>query len=96
MLKAFLRLPPGLTQTVKTLFAALGTVASKDATGRSHQILIPYDAPVRLTVSSSFFQLNNSAGLPLPRTGPTDIPITVSSGQSPATIRLIVTGGGNK
>lgn len=70
-------------------------VTSQDSTGRNHQIVIPFDTPVQLVVSSSFFQLSNvTTGLPLPRAGSTVIPVTVPSGQQPATVRLIVTGVG--
>jgi hypothetical protein len=69
-------------------------VISQDATGRNYQIVIPFNHPVNLSVYSSFFQLAGANGISLPRTG-TSIPVTVSSGQQPAAITLLVTGGGN-
>lgn len=68
------------------------SVASQDTAGRNYRIVIPFDLPVRLVVGSSFFQMSDAAGSPLPRTGSTGIPVTVSAGQSPGTIRLTVTG----
>jgi hypothetical protein len=53
-----------------------------------------FDVPVKLLVSSSFFQLSDAVGLPLPRGGSTAIPVTVPTGRNPGVIRLIVTGGG--
>jgi len=71
----------------------IASLASEDGTGRNHQIVVPFNSPVKLVVFSSFFRLADAAGLPLPRTAVT-IPITVPAGQQPAAIRIRVTGGG--
>ena len=69
-------------------------LTSQDSNGRNHQILIPFDATVKLVVSSSFFQLNDAAGIPLPRTGSIAIPVNVQTGQQPIPIKFTVTGAG--
>lgn len=68
------------------------SLISQDAIGRNYQIVIPFDAAARLIVYSSFFQLSNGVGVPLPKTGSTALPVTVPAGQNPSVIRLIVTG----
>ncbi|MGH9660449.1 MAG: carboxypeptidase-like regulatory domain-containing protein [Bryobacteraceae bacterium] len=68
------------------------SIASRDATGANYRILIPFDTALKLIISSSFFQLSDAVGLPLSRSGSTAIPLLVPAGQSPSTIRLIVTG----
>jgi hypothetical protein len=68
-------------------------ISSQDSGGRSYGILIPFDAPAKLLVSSAFFRLSDAVGLPL-RLGSTAIPVTVPAGQNPGLIRLTVTGGG--
>jgi hypothetical protein len=69
-------------------------VVSKDSTGRNQQILIPYNTPVKLVLSSSFFLVNDAIGIPLARTAATVIPLTVPSGQPVAPIKFTVTGTG--
>jgi hypothetical protein len=67
-------------------------VLSRDAAGRIHQIVIPFNITVDVVVASSFFQLLN-AGRPVPKTG-ISIPITIPSGgarQAPI-LTLTVTG----
>ena len=68
---------------------------SEDQAGRNHQILIPFDRSVNLLVSSSFFRLNNGAGVALPMKGPS-MPVTVQTGQQPPSIRLTVVSGGGQ
>jgi hypothetical protein len=69
-------------------------ITSQNSTGRNYSVVIPFATSVNLIVSSSFFQLSDATGTPLPRTGSTAIPITVSNGQQPTTLTLTVTGGG--
>ena len=69
-------------------------VVSRDAKGRTHQILIPFNTLTRLMVYSPFFQLTDSVGMSLPRTQNVAIPVTILTGQQPPTITLRVTGGG--
>jgi hypothetical protein len=70
------------------------SVVSQDVAGRSYQIVVPSGLPIRLIVSSSFFQLSDGAGIALARIGSTSIPLTVTAGQSVHPISLTVTGGG--
>jgi hypothetical protein len=74
-------------------FFRTAPIVSTDATGRNHQIVIPFGVTVNLIVSSSFFQLSNSAGIALAKTS-ASIPITVQPGQQPSLVTLNVTGGG--
>jgi hypothetical protein len=67
-------------------------VVSEDANGRNHQIVIPFNTPVKLVVHSSFFRLSDAAGVPLPRTA-VSIPVIVPPGQQPTAVTLKVTGG---
>ena len=57
--------------------------------GANRQLVIPFNSPVKLVVSSSFFQLADSVGKALPKTG-SAIPILVPSGTQPALIKLTV------
>ena len=69
-------------------------VASSDANGRNHQIVIPFNYQANLTVQSSFSNSPTRAGLPLARAIAVAIPVTVAPGQQPAPITLKVTGRG--
>ena len=66
-------------------------VASSDAAGRTYQLLLPYDRPLSVMVSSGFFQLTDSTGKPIPSLG-SAIPVFVASGQHAPVIVLNVTG----
>ena len=68
-------------------------LVSKDGTGRTHQIVIPFDTEVKLTVASSFFQLKDNLGTPIPREGK-EISILVPAGKIPPSINLTVASGG--
>jgi hypothetical protein len=69
------------------------SVASQDAAGRNYQVLIPFDTPLKLVVSSFFFRLSDAAGVPL--NSSTTIPVAVAKGQSGQNVaRISVTGGG--
>ncbi|MEK7408932.1 MAG: hypothetical protein AAB225_28040 [Acidobacteriota bacterium] len=70
----------------------LAPVVSEDSAGRNHQVVIPFDTPLKLVVRSSFFRVNDANALPLARTAATVIPFTVPSGQQVAPIRFTVTG----
>jgi hypothetical protein len=71
---------------------APAVVVSKDPNGRDHQIIIPFNTAVKIVVYSSFFQLSDAAGMPLPKTA-VNIPVLVPRGQQPTTIKLSVIGG---
>src|ERR1700693_605448 len=64
-------------------FFRTAPIVSTQATGRNHQIVIPFGVTVILIVCSSFFQLSNAAGIALPTTS-ASIPITVQPGQQPS------------
>jgi hypothetical protein len=70
------------------------TVTSRDSNGRNHEIVIPFDTPVKLTAFSSFFQLADENGTALSPTASTAVPLTVPSGTTPSTIKFIVIGRG--
>ena len=69
-------------------------LVSQDSTGKNYGIHVPFGARLNLVVSSSFFQLSDSVGIPLSKSGSTSIPLIVPTGQTPNAIKLIVTGGG--
>ena len=74
-------------------FFRTAPIVSTDATGRTHQIVIPFGVTINLVVATSFFQLANGAGVALSQTS-ASIPINVQPGQQPPTVTLVVTGGG--
>ncbi|MBV8846311.1 MAG: hypothetical protein JO307_26190 [Bryobacterales bacterium] len=82
----------GIANTSRTF--RIAPVISTDAAGRNHQVIIPFNAAVDLVVFSTFFDLADAGGNPLSKTAATHIPLFVPSGQTPALIRLRVTGGG--
>jgi hypothetical protein len=67
-------------------------LVSQDANGRNHQIVVPFNAAVKVVASSSYFRLGDAAGMPLARAA-VHIPAFVQLGQVPATITLRVIGG---
>jgi hypothetical protein len=54
-------------------------VKAQDAQGRNHQIVIPFNASVKLVAYSPFFQLADAIGLPIAAPGAT-IPVAIASG----------------
>lgn len=70
----------------------VAAVASRDATGKTYQVQVPFNVIVNLSVYSPYFQLADNAGAPLPQTRAALIPISVAMGQAPGTLRLSVTG----
>ena len=68
---------------------------SEDSAGKNQQIVVPFDRPVNLLVSSSFFRVSNGSGVALPKTG-TSMPVTAQSGQHPPSFWLTVTAGGGQ
>jgi len=69
-------------------------VASQDSGGRTYQVVVPFGFGATLKIYSSFFQLTNAAGTALPQGATSSIPFSVAAGQSPPSIVLNVTGGG--
>ena len=70
------------------------SAVSQDQAGRTYSLSIPFGQSVKLIINSSFFQLADSAGVPLPKAVSTSIPISAPAGQTPSTIALTVTDGG--
>ncbi len=70
----------------------LAPIVSQDTGGRYHQMVIPLGTAARIVASSSFFRLSDGSGAALPSS--VAIPVTVPMGQAPATLRIVVTGGG--
>jgi hypothetical protein len=68
------------------------SVVSRDAGGRSYQVTIPFDAKVNLVVASWFYRLTDTMGAPVAASGTAAVPVTIPSGQAPATLRLMVSG----
>jgi len=76
--------------SASSLFHTL-PILSTDSTGRNYGILIPFDTAIKIIVSTSFFQLADATGLPLPRGITSQIPVTVQSGTQPTLLKLTVT-----
>ncbi len=68
------------------------SVVAQDSAGRTYQITIPFDAKVNLVLASSFFRLTDGMGAALAASGSATIPVAVPSGQTPPTLRLVVSG----
>jgi hypothetical protein len=70
------------------------SVVSSDASGRNYQILIPFGSTINIVAFSSYFNLANSLGTSLPKTGSTT-PVLLGQGQAPPLLHFQITGGGN-
>ena len=70
------------------------SITAQDEAGRTYGLLVPFAQPVKLAITSSFFQLADSAGIALPRSATTAIPVNVPAGAKPGTIVLRVVSGG--
>jgi hypothetical protein len=67
-------------------------LTSREGTGRNLKVVIPYDRPVHVAISSSFFKLADSNGTQFPKPG-IAIPVRVPAGERAAPVRVAVTGG---
>lgn len=63
-----------------------------DPAGREYSVTVPFNARVNLVVASSFFRLTDASGAAFAAGGSAIVPVTVSSGQAPPTLRLAVSG----
>ena len=70
-------------------------LVSNDASGRNHQIVIPFNTPVKLVLRSSFCRFADSVGLAPATTVATVVPINVATGQTVAPIMFTVRSAGN-
>ncbi len=66
-------------------------LVSADSTGRSYQIVIPFDTTVELVISTPL-QLANATGVPLASGATALVPVTVPSGSLAPLLRFVVTG----
>jgi|SRR5271165_5710043 len=73
------------------LFHAL-SLASADSTGRSYQVVIPFDTAVKLIIASPFLQLADASGLLIPSGATYQVPVLVPSGGTPPLLHFVVTG----
>jgi hypothetical protein len=69
------------------------TFVSQDSEGRTYQVLIPFGVAANIVIFSSYFKLGSQAGVAYPKSF-VNIPISVPVGQSPPTVEIRVTGGG--
>jgi hypothetical protein len=76
-------------QTAKGLLHPAALV-SKDATGRTHAVMVPFDTPLKFTLYSPHVALADEKGAPAGH-GPI-VPITLPSGASPKPLTFNVTG----
>ena len=66
-------------------------VKSGDKKGRNHEVLIPFDAPVKLVVQSALFQLANDKGVAIAN-GRSETTVTIPSGRSADPVTVKITG----
>jgi len=67
-----------------------------DAGGQNHEVSVPFDTPVRLSVSSAQVAMSDDKGKPLTAVSPA-VPVTHPSvGPAPSPITFTVTGPANK
>jgi len=57
------------------------SIISQNAIGRIQRIVIPFNDPVKLVISSSFFKLSDAKGTPLAIVGSTAIPSLIQRRQ---------------
>jgi hypothetical protein len=81
-------------QTTKGLFRPVALV-SKDATGTTHAVTVPFDTALNFTVLSPNASLADAKGAPLTAPvgqGGFNVPVKIASGTSPAPLTFNVTG----
>lgn len=66
-------------------------VTANDKQGRTHEVLIPFDAPVKLVVQSDLFQMANDKGVAF-TAGRNESTVNIPTGSSASTITVKVTG----
>jgi hypothetical protein len=67
-------------------------VASRDARGRTYEVMTPFDAKVNLILASSFFRLTDEVGVDLAASGSASVPLIVPSGQTSPTLHMVISG----
>jgi hypothetical protein len=77
-------------RTAGSTFVPAAPVSREDTAARL-KVVIPYETLVDLTVASSFFRLAHANGTELAKPGGA-LPLFAARDQSPATVRLLVTG----
>ncbi len=72
-------------------------LTSRDLTGRTYQIKVPFDKPINLTAASSLFGLTTGDSTPVQRNGITVTKtFTALSGKTPPTINFAVVSTGRQ
>jgi hypothetical protein len=66
-------------------------VTASDKQGRTHEVLIPFDAPVKLVVQSDLFQMATDKGVAF-ASGRNESTVNIPAGSSASTITVKVTG----
>jgi hypothetical protein len=66
------------------------TVVSEDASGRTEQVVIPFDTAVKLVAFGSMVQFRDSAGIALAPGGAARMDLLVPSGRTPDPIRIVL------
>lgn len=69
-------------------------LVGQDAGGRTYQLLVPFDRQIRVSATSSLFQVGDAIGLPLATSG-IGIQVLAASNQPLPTVTLRVTGRTN-
>jgi hypothetical protein len=81
-------------QTIRGLLRPV-TLVSKDATGTTHAVTVPFDTALNFTVLGSNVSLADEKGAPVGQAGVqggSNVPLKIPSGTSPAPLTFNVTG----
>jgi hypothetical protein len=70
----------------------LAPVVHQQDVSRRHEIVIPFDMPVKVIIRSSMFQVRDSGGTLIGRGSATALPLVIPAGHKVAPIKLMVTG----
>jgi hypothetical protein len=68
-------------------------LVSRDANSRTYEVVLPFDSPRNVVIRSPGFRLTDGAGVALPQTKASMVPVMVPLGQKPGEIRLTLSGG---
>lgn len=67
-------------------------VVSTDSEGRTHQLIVPYEKPLRLIIQSAFFKVADSAGVAVRDTEATAVSFTARKGSGLPSFSIQITG----
>ncbi len=68
-------------------------LVSRDANSKTYEVVLPFDSPRNVVIRSPGFRLTDGAGVALPQTKASMVPVMVPLGQKPGEIRLTLSGG---